>query len=66
MWRSLLTFLPTVPGHHLRVVDGKPLVGVHGHAEEPRVGLRTHEERIRMKKKVFGREKSLSTAFVVT
>lgn len=42
--RRLLAFLPSVPGHNLRVVDRKPLVGIHGHAEEPGVRLRTHQE----------------------
>lgn len=43
--RRLLAFLPSVPGHHLRVVDWKPLVGIHGHAEEPGVRLRIHQRR---------------------
>ena len=39
VWGGLLAFLPTVAGHHLWVVDWKPLVRVHRHTEESRISL---------------------------
>lgn len=39
MRRSFTPLLPSISAHHLRVVDGQPLVGVDRHTEEPRVGL---------------------------
>ena len=39
MGRSLNPLLAPVACDHHSVVDREPLVGVHGDAEEPRVGL---------------------------
>lgn len=39
VWGDLLAFLSSVPDHHLWVVDRQPLVRVHSHTEEPRIGL---------------------------
>ena len=36
---DLLPLLAPIPSHHLWVVDWEPLVRVHGHTEQPRVGL---------------------------
>ena len=37
--RGLLALFASVGGHHLRVVNWQPLVGVHSDTEEARVGL---------------------------
>ena len=42
--RHLRLSAPAVLGHNARRVDGQPLVRVHGHAEQTRVGLRIYPD----------------------